>query len=67
MLFGKVRVVGGVFDFEGVCVVAFASHYVGERVEAGVADWYADGVVPVFLEQLDEDAFAVKAPFAPAT
>ena len=66
LLFGEVRVVRGVFYFERVGVVAFAGHYVWERVEAGVADWDADGVVAVFLEELDEYVFAVEAAFAPS-
>ena len=66
MWFGEVGVVGGVFDFKGVAVVAFSGHDVGQRVEAGVADWNANGIVPVFLEKFDEYAFAVEASFAPS-
>ncbi len=66
LLFGEVCVVGGVFDFEGEGVLVFSCHDVGERVEAGVADWDADGVVPVFLEEFDEYVFAVEASFAPS-
>ena len=66
MLLWKVCVVGGVFDFEGVCVFAFSSHDVGERVEAWVADWDTDGVVSVFLEEFDKYVFAVEASFAPS-
>jgi len=49
--FGEVGVVAGVFDFEGVVVIASACHYVGEGVEAWVADWDADGVVAFLLEE----------------
>ena len=65
LLFGKVGVVGGVFHFKGVEVFAFSRHYVWERVEAGVADWDADGVVAFFLKQFDQNGFAVEASFAP--
>ncbi len=63
--FGKIGVVGSVFDFESIGMVAFACHDVGQRVKAWVAYWNADCVVVVFLQQLDEYAFAVETAFAP--
>ena len=62
----KVGVVGGVFYFERVHVFAFSGHYVGEGVEAWVADGDADGVVAFFLQEFDKDGFAVEASFAPS-
>ena len=64
--FGKVSVIGSIFYFECVGVIPFARHYVRERVKAGIADWNADGVVPVLLEKFDKYAFAVETPFAPS-
>ena len=66
LLFGEVGVVAGVFDFEGVAVLVFSGDDVGQGAEAGVADWDADGVVAVFLEEFDEYVFAVEASFAPS-
>jgi hypothetical protein len=51
--FGKIGVVGGVFDFKSVEVGSFARHYVGQRVEAGVANWDAYGIVAFFVEQFN--------------
>ncbi len=65
LLFGKVGVVAGVFHFKGVDVFAFSRHYVWEGVEAGVADGDADGVVAFFLQEFNQDGFAVEASFAP--
>ena len=49
----EVGVVGGVFYFKCVDVFAFSRHDVWQGVEAGVAYWYADGVVAFFLQELD--------------
>ncbi len=51
--FGKVGIVGGVFDFKCEGMFVFSGHDVWERAETGVADGYAHGVVAVFLEQFD--------------
>ena len=65
LLFRKVGVVACVFHFKGVDVFAFSRHYVWEGVEAGVADGDADGVVTIFLQEFNQNGFAVEAPFAP--
>jgi hypothetical protein len=67
LLLGKVSVVAGVFHFKSVGVLAFSGHDVGQRVEAGVADWNAHGAVTLFLEELDEHGLAVEASLAPPT
>ena len=66
LLFWKIGVVCGVLDFKSVGMVTFTCHDVGKRVETGVTDWDPDCVVSVFLEQLNEYAFAVETTFAPS-
>ena len=63
--FREVSVVAGVFYFKRVDVFAFSGHYVRKGVEAWVADGDADGVVAFFLQEFNQDGFAVEASFAP--
>jgi len=46
---------------------ALACHYVWKRIEAGVADGYTNGVIPVLLKEFYEYGFAIKASLAPTT
>ena len=48
-------------------MLVFSSHNVWQGIEAWVADWDSDGIVPVFLEEFDEYVFAVETSFAPST
>lgn len=66
LLFWKIGVVCGVLDFKSVGMVTFTCHDVGKRVETGVTHWDPDCVVSVFLEQLNEYAFAIEATFTPS-
>ena len=52
LLFREVGIVGGVFYFEGVAVLAFSRYYIWKRVEAWVAYWDTYGIVAFFLQQL---------------
>ena len=65
LYFWKVGIVGGIFYFKSIAMLAFSGHHVWERVEARVTDWNADCVVPFFLQKFNQNSFAVKAPFAP--
>lgn len=65
LYFWKVGIVGGIFYFKSIAVLAFSGHHVWERVEARVADWDADCVVAFFLQKFNQNSFAVEAPFAP--
>ncbi len=63
----KICVVGGVLDLKRKGMLTFSGHDVRQRVQAWIADGDADGVVSVFLEKLNKDAFAVEAAFAPSS
>ncbi len=53
LLFGKVSIVCGIFNFERVAVFAFSRHDIGEWVETGVANWNPYGVVAFFVKKFD--------------
>ena len=63
----KISIVTGIFHFKSVEMLASARHDIWQWVEAGVAHWHANGVVAVFLQQLDQYGFAVETSFAPAS
>jgi len=67
LLFGKVGIVRGVFHFKSIRVKIPSSHYVRQRIEAGVADGNPNGVVALLLQQLHQNGFTIEASFAPAT
>jgi len=62
---GKVCVVCGVFYFKCINVFTFSCHNIWKGVEAGVAYWDANGVVPFFLQEFNQDSFAIESSFTP--
>ena len=61
----EVGVVTGVLYFKCIDMFTFSCHNVWKRVETWVAYRNPNSIVPFFLQKLDQDGFAVEAPFAP--
>ena len=67
LLLRKVGIVAGVLNFKSVGVFAFPGHYVRQRIQAGVANGDTDSIVPVLLQELHQNRFAIESSLTPSS